>query len=38
MRERVALFGGALEAGPEKGGWRVRVQLPLDRARVGADR
>jgi len=38
MRERVALFGGALEAGPQGSGWRVRGELPLGRARVGADR
>jgi signal transduction histidine kinase len=28
MRERVALFGGRLEAGPEGRGWRVRAELP----------
>jgi signal transduction histidine kinase len=29
MRERVALFGGSLEAGPENGrGYRVRATLP----------
>jgi signal transduction histidine kinase len=30
MRERVALFGGELSAGPTAtGGWRVRARLPL---------
>ncbi len=29
MRERVALFGGELQAGPEGAGFAVRVQLPL---------
>jgi signal transduction histidine kinase len=28
MRERVAVLGGALEAGPANGGWRVRTALP----------
>jgi signal transduction histidine kinase len=31
MRERVALYGGSLEAGPHAGGgWRLRVVLPRD--------
>ncbi|OLT17952.1 hypothetical protein BJF80_01175 [Serinicoccus sp. CUA-874] len=32
MRERAALLGGGVEAGPRAGGqgWRVRVWLPLD--------
>jgi signal transduction histidine kinase len=31
MRERVALFGGELDAGPDpEGGFRVRARLPLE--------
>jgi signal transduction histidine kinase len=30
MRERAALFGGTLEAGPHAGGFRVRASLPVD--------
>ena len=30
MRERLAIFGGELSAGPStSGGWRVRATLPL---------
>jgi signal transduction histidine kinase len=29
MRERVALWGGKLQVGPERGGWVVRASLPL---------
>jgi signal transduction histidine kinase len=29
MRERVALFGGELDAGPYAGGFRVRARLPV---------
>lgn len=29
LRERVAVAGGTLSAGPYRGGWRVRVDLPL---------
>ena len=30
MRERAALFGGTLEAGPAEDGFRVVARLPLD--------
>ena len=31
MRERLALFGGRAEAGPQRtGGWQVRATLPYD--------
>jgi len=30
MRERAALFGGTLEAGPYEGGFRVRATLPVE--------
>ena len=29
MRERLAVFGGELSAGPSTSGWRVRAALPL---------
>ena len=38
MRERVALFGGRLEAGPAGQGWRVRAELPLVAAAAEAGR
>jgi signal transduction histidine kinase len=38
MRERVAVFGGSLEAGPDGAGWRVRAELPLSRAEARAVR
>jgi signal transduction histidine kinase len=34
MRERAALLGGTLEAGPEGGGWRLRAVLPYARERA----
>lgn len=34
MRERVALLGGRMAAGPEDGWWRVEVRLPLAGRRV----
>jgi signal transduction histidine kinase len=30
MRERAAALGGACEAGPIDGGWRVRCRLPVE--------
>jgi signal transduction histidine kinase len=38
MRERVAVFGGRLEAGPAGAGWRVHAELPLSRTQAGAAR
>ncbi len=32
MRERAAQLGGTLAAGPDAGGWRVRVSLPVGEA------
>ncbi len=35
LRERIAIYGGSLEAGPRPGGgWRVRVTIPLEEARA----
>jgi signal transduction histidine kinase len=36
MRERVALFDGRLDAGPQGDGFRLRVVLPLQSAEVVA--
>ena len=38
MRERVALFDGRLEVGPEGAGWRVHAELPVSPAGVEAVR
>ncbi|MET0780337.1 MAG: sensor histidine kinase [Microbacterium sp.] len=39
MRERAAASGGAIEIGPrERGGFRVRVAVPLEATAVGAGR
>jgi signal transduction histidine kinase len=35
VRERAALLGGSAEAGRLDGEWRVHVELPLDRPRLG---
>jgi signal transduction histidine kinase len=35
MRERAALFGGTLEAGPTPTGFRVHATLPLDAPTAG---
>jgi len=36
LRERIALYGGELDAGPRPGGgWRVRATIPLEPAAAG---
>ena len=38
LRERIAVYGGSLDAGPRPGGgWRVRATIPLDAAGAGHD-
>jgi signal transduction histidine kinase len=34
MRERVALYGGKIDAGPRDGGFAVTVRLPLESDRA----
>jgi len=35
LRERIAIYGGSLDAGPRAGGgWRVRAAIPLEEARA----
>jgi signal transduction histidine kinase len=36
MRERAALYGGELDAGPAAGGFRVRARLPIESDPVAA--
>lgn len=37
MRERAAVYGGELDAGPSpSGGWHVRLRVPLGRPVVAA--
>jgi signal transduction histidine kinase len=36
LRERIAIYGGSLDAGPRPGGgWRVRATIPLEAASAG---
>jgi signal transduction histidine kinase len=36
VRERVAVLGGTVEAGPQDGRWRLRATIPVGRAAAGA--
>ncbi|MFL6133496.1 MAG: sensor histidine kinase [Nocardioidaceae bacterium] len=38
LRERVALYGGRLQAGPTEDGWRLVVELPRRQSEHAADR
>ena len=38
VRERVAVLGGTVEAGPQDGRWRLRATIPVGRAVTGERR
>jgi len=38
VRERVAVLGGTVEAGPHDGRWRLRATIPVGDAAVGERR